>query len=98
MDVEVFYDGFKYNLRFEKGENVSGLLKEPTKRKQTGSKFKWKPDLDVFTDIAIPTEWFEDVLKRQAVVNSGVVFEFRNYTEEASLPRSFPIKTESLTI
>jgi len=39
------------------------------------------PDLDVFTDIAIPAEYFTDVMKRQAVVNAGVTFRFRNETE-----------------
>ncbi len=82
MDVEVFYDGFKYNLRFEKGEIVGELRKETTNKKQTGSKFKWRPDLDVFTDIDVTAEFFRDVLKRQAVVNKGLVFEFRNETSE----------------
>ncbi|WP_317349054.1 toprim domain-containing protein, partial [Pusillibacter faecalis] len=39
---------------------------------------RWLPDLDVFTDIAIPAEYFADVMKRQAVVNAGVTFRFRN--------------------
>ncbi|MDE7304232.1 MAG: DNA topoisomerase, partial [Oscillospiraceae bacterium] len=29
-DVEIYRDGFKYNLHFEKGENVGGLQKEET--------------------------------------------------------------------
>ena len=71
-------DGFKYSLHFEKGENVGGLQKEPTDRKKTGSLFHWKPDLEVFTDIDIPVEFYLDVMKRQAVVNAGVTFRFRN--------------------
>ena len=81
MDVTVYRDGFAYSLHFEKGENIGGLKKEPTKRKETGSIQRWKPDLEVFTDIDIPAEFFEDTLKKQAVVNSGLVFEFRNQTE-----------------
>lgn len=81
MDIEVYRDGFKYNLHFEKGENVGGLQKEATNRKQTGSKTRWRPDLDVFTDIDVSNEFFKDVLKRQAVVNKGLVFEFRNQTD-----------------
>ena len=73
-------DGFKYTLHFERGEIVGQLKKEPADRKKTGSTFRWLPDLDVFTDINIPKEYYEDTLKRQAVVNAGVTFRFRNET------------------
>ena len=78
FDAVIHRDGFEYTLHFEKGENVGGLKKEPWSGKKTGSKFRWKPDLDVFTDISIPVEYYLDVLKRQAVVNAGVTFRFRN--------------------
>ncbi|MGE4276226.1 MAG: type IIA DNA topoisomerase subunit B [Lawsonibacter sp.] len=79
FDAFIWRDGFKYSLHFEKGENIGGLKKEPTDRgKKTGSTFRWKPDLEVFTDIDIPVEYFLDVMKRQAVVNAGVTFRFRN--------------------
>ena len=79
MDVTVWRDGMKYSLHFEKGENIGGLRKEPTDRgKKTGSTIRWKPDLEVFTDTAIPADYFLDTLKRQAVVNAGVTFRFRN--------------------
>jgi len=74
FDVQVFRDGFKYSLHFEKGENIGGLTKEPTRFKRTGTIQKWKPDRDVFTDINIPLESFLMIIKRQAVVNSGVTF------------------------
>ena len=77
FDATIYRDGFKYTLHFEKGENIGGLHKEPMKHK-TGSKFRWKPDLEVFTDIDIPAEYYLDVLKRQAVVTAGVTFRFRN--------------------
>ncbi len=77
MDVTVHRDGKKYTLHFERGENVGGLHSEPTDRKKTGSKFHWRPDINVFTDINIPEEYFHDILKRQAVVNAGVLFKFR---------------------
>ena len=78
FDAVIHRDGYEYTLHFEKGENVGGLKKEPYSGKKTGSKFHWLPDLDVFTDIDIPVEYFTDVLKRQAVVNAGVTFRFRN--------------------
>ncbi len=81
FDAVIWRDGFKYTLHFEKGENIGGLKKEPTDRgKKTGSTFRWKPDLEVFTDIDIPREYYVDVMKRQAVVNAGVTFRFRNET------------------
>lgn len=79
FDATIWRDGFKYSLHFEKGENIGGLTKEPSdKGKKTGSTFHWKPDLDVFTDTDIPVEFYLDVMKRQAVVNAGVTFRFRN--------------------
>ena len=77
MDVEIKRDGYKYNLHFEKGYNVGGLKKEPYSGKDTGTKTRWKPDIEVFTDINIPTEYFLDTLKRQAIVNDGLLFVFR---------------------
>ncbi len=75
MDVTVYRDDYKYELHFEKGENIGGLKKEKFKSETTGTIIKWKPDLDVFTDINIPLEYFDTVLKKQAVVNSGIVFK-----------------------
>ncbi len=78
MDVEIRRDGFLYTLHFEHGVNVGGLKKEPYSGKATGSKIKWKPDIAVFTDINIPSEYFHDTIKRQSVVNPGILFTFRN--------------------
>ena len=80
MDVEIHRDGYKYSLHFERGENIGGLQKEPYSKKDTGSRIRWKPDLDVFTDINIPREYFSDVIHRQSIVNPGVQFEFRFQT------------------
>ena len=74
MDVTVYKDGFKYELHFEKGNNVGGLKKEPYNYKHSGTLQKWKPDLDVFTDINIPLDFFTTTLKKQAVVNAGLKF------------------------
>jgi len=81
MDVEVIRDGYRYQLHFEKGENVGGLKKEPCKKKQTGTKTRWRPDLEVFTDIEVSDEFFCDILKRQAVVNPNLLFVFRSENE-----------------
>ncbi len=78
MDVTVWRDGFEYELHFERGENVGGLKKTPTTRKRTGTLTRWLPDTEVFTDVNIPLEFFQDVLKRQSVVNAGVTFRLRS--------------------
>ncbi len=78
MDVDIRRDGMRYTLRFEKGENIGGLKKEPYSKKDTGTKITWKPDPEVFTDVDIAPEYFIDVMKRQAIVNAGVEFIFRN--------------------
>lgn len=82
FDAEIFRDGFRYSLHFEKGENIGGLQKEPTNKKQTGTRQRWKPDLSVFTEIDIPASFFEETLARQAVVNKGLVFTFKNEVEK----------------
>jgi len=74
MDVTVFRDGYRYDLHFEKGENVGGLIKQKCNYESTGTIQKWKPDLEVFTDINIPLEYYINTLKKQAVVNSGIRF------------------------
>ncbi len=81
MDAEIYRDGMKYTLHFERGENIGGLQKEETRRRQTGTRIRWKPDLQVFTDIDIPLEYFQDVIKRQAVVNDGTRFLLRSQTD-----------------
>ena len=78
MDVEVKRDGFVYTLHFEHGENVGGLKKEPYAKKDTGTRIRFKPDIQVFTDIDAPVEYFDDILRRQAIVNPGLLFHFRD--------------------
>lgn len=80
-DVEVYRDGYKYNLHFEKGENIGGLKKEETTRKKTGTRTRWRPDLEVFTDINVQREYFEETLKKQAIVNPNISFVFRYQNE-----------------
>ena len=79
FNVVIHRDGFRYELNFKEGRNKGGLKKDPTDwGKKTGSKFHWRPDKKVFTDINIPAEYYRDVLRRQAAINKGVKFKFRN--------------------
>ena len=71
-------------MHFKKGK-PSGKLKETPltpKEKKHGTIIRWLPDLEVFTDTDIPKEYYEEMLKRQAVVNSGVRFILRNEIEK----------------
>lgn len=81
MDVEIVRDNTKYTLHFEKGLNIGGLQKEPASRRHTGTRTRWKPDLEVFTDIMVTDEWYRDILRRQAVVNPNLLLIYRNEVE-----------------
>ncbi len=78
MDVTSYRDGTRYSLHFERGENVGGLTKEAYGGRRTGTVTRWRPDRDVFTEIAIPTAYLHDTLRRQAVVNAGIVFNLKD--------------------
>ena len=83
MDAEVHTDGYKYTLHFEKGENVGGLVKEKYDKRDTGTRIRWKPDLDVFTDINIPLDYYKETIKRQAIVNDGIKFILKDQISAA---------------
>jgi DNA gyrase subunit B len=74
MDVEIIRDGYIYTLRFERGENVGGFQKTEYKGRKTGSRITWKPDKEVFTDICVPLSYFQEILRKQSIVNAGVRF------------------------
>lgn len=81
FDVTVVRDKTEYSLHFEKGENVGGLEKKAVRSILTGTVQRWKPDKEVFTDIKIRLEFFQDVLNKQAMVNAGLKFVLYNETE-----------------
>ncbi|MBQ4250250.1 MAG: DNA topoisomerase [Clostridia bacterium] len=89
MDVTVYRDMTKFSLHFERGENIGGLSKEPIKKNKTGTVITWKPDREVFTDVDVPSEYFTDVLRRQAVCNAGISFTFRDETKEEPSEETF---------
>ena len=78
MEAEIHRDGFCFKLNFKKGKLVGQMEKEPYTKRDTGSRIKWRPDLKVFTDIAVPLEYYQDTIKRQAIVNSGIKFILKN--------------------
>lgn len=83
MDAEIHRDGFAYTLHFEKGFPIGELKKEPYPKRDTGTRIRWKPDLEVFTDIDIPLDYFTSTLERQAIVNNGLKFIFKNQISES---------------
>lgn len=89
MDVEIFRDEYRYNLHFEHGEIAGEMQKTKAHKKQTGTKIKWRPDIEVFTEIKVPTEYFVEVLKRQSVVNKGLTIIFRDETADGFDEQSF---------
>lgn len=83
MDVEIFRDGYKYNLHFEKGNNIGGLKKTKLKKPvETSTWIKWKPDLEVFTETDISLDFFKTTLEKQAIINKGITFSLEYETEE----------------
>ncbi len=85
MDVEIFRDGFRYELHFKTGQPKGKMIKEESAKKtRHGTRIKWRPDLKVFTDISISNSYFEDLLKKQAVVNAGITFILRTQNENGS--------------
>lgn len=76
MEITVWRDQKKYDLFFQKGENIRGGLQiNDFPKHETGTITHWRPDLAVFTDIHIPLSYYQDLLKKQAVVNAGLRFE-----------------------
>ncbi len=80
MTADIYRDGFHYHLDFKQGEPAGEMIKEPFKGRRTGSVIRWKPDTQVFTDVTVPTEYFTDTMKRQAVVNAGLDLIFVDQT------------------
>ncbi len=73
------YDGKnERHMSFKKGNPVGEMQIRELERKElrTGTVTYWRPDLEVFTDIAIPRSHYEEVLEKQAVVNAGLKFVF----------------------
>ncbi len=84
MEVTSYTKGTKYSVSFKKGEPVTELMKEACPKSRTGTVQRWKPDIEVFTDINIPREYFRDVMKLQSVVNGGLKLTLKWQNEDGS--------------
>ncbi len=77
MDVTSYQRGVKYNISFRTGEPVNELIKSESPKSKSGTVIRWKSDNKVFTDTAIPREYFSNVLKKQSVVNAGLTLTLK---------------------
>lgn len=86
MTVDSYDGSVCRSIRFEKGYAVTELSERPIERggKKRGTVIRWKPDLEVFTDINIPLEFYELTMKRQSIVNNGVTFLLRTEQENGT--------------
>lgn len=67
IDFKVGYPASEFKVR--------DITKED--KKKQGTVIRWKPDLEVFTDINITDEFFITTMRRQSVVNAGITFRLR---------------------
>ncbi|MBR5314905.1 MAG: DNA topoisomerase [Clostridia bacterium] len=84
MNVQSYNGRELSEMSFKKGNPVGKLkVRELEKKdKKHGTIIKWRPDLEVFTDINIPLDFFTEVLKKQSIVNAGLTFELRYQNAE----------------
>lgn len=97
MEAEIHKNGFCYKMNFKHGEPVGELQKEPYSKRDTGTRIRWKPDLQVFTDIDIPLEYYQETIKRQSVVNEGVKFILREQVGTNSFEKYEYLYTNGIT-
>ena len=90
MDV-YSYDGERVSeIHFKKGEVDRELTVRDLERRErrTGTVTRWRPDLEVFTDIAIPRDYYTLILEKQAVVNAGLKFVLRFENADGTFDQS----------
>ena len=92
MSVKSYNGKTLSEMNFKRGEpigelSVSEIEQKPGVKKK-GTVIKWRPDLAVFKEIDIPTEFFEATLRRQAFVNAGIKFIFENETAKGRFEKS----------
>ena len=86
MYVKSYANGQLSEISFKGGDPDSELSVRPIERreKKHGTVIRWRPDIEVFTDINIPHSYFRETVKKQAVVNDNVKFILRLQAEDGS--------------
>ena len=82
MSVTSYTPGTKYSISFRKGVVIGELQREEWTKRRTGTVISWKPDLEVFTDIKMPYDFFKAIVVQQSAVNAGVTINLDYETEE----------------
>ena len=79
MEVSSYNGTTVSKISFKKGEPIGELETRPLEKneRRTGTVVRWRPDLEVFTDIKIPKDFFIETMRRQSVVNAGISFNLR---------------------
>ena len=91
MDVYSFKKDSVSEMHFKKGNPVGELKVTPVedkRRQRTGTLTRWRPDLEVFTDIKITEDHFKAVLRKQAVVNKGIKLVLKYQLDEKTFSTS----------
>lgn len=86
MHVRSYANGQLSEISFKGGDPAGDLSVRPLERreKKHGTIIRWKPDIEVFTDINIPHDYFAVTMKKQAVVNANVKFVLRTEGEDGT--------------
>lgn len=90
FDVTSVRDGYEYSMHFEKGNPKGKLKKTKTRSRKTGTTQRWLPDDEVFTEIDIPLESFQEILKQQAIVNAGITYTLTDEESKETFEYLYP--------
>lgn len=77
FDVISYRDGKASSMHYEKGYHVWDNLKVEDTDEPNGTFIRWKPDIEVFTDVKIPAKWLEKRCQSLSYV-SGFDVAFHN--------------------
>ncbi len=88
MTVKSYNGKTVSSIEFKGGDPAGELEVVELTKKKTGTVIRWKPDLEVFTDINIPKEFFTDLLDKQAIVNAGVKFVLNYQDADGKIEQS----------
>jgi DNA gyrase subunit B len=91
MDVRSYSGTQLSEISFRRGNPASELSVRPITKKDgktNGTVIRWRPDIEVFTDISIPEEFFVLTLRQQSIVNAGITFILRMEREGGQLEES----------
>jgi DNA gyrase subunit B len=83
MEVEVSRDGNVYEMEFERGHKTSEL-KIVGKRKKTGTRVTFRPDPQIFPEIAFRYEVLSTRLRELAYLNEGLKISLKDERTDTS--------------